>query len=193
MTQEMIRDSILANNHQLAKLDFELSAFQGKEQVARKLGAPSINLGFDYIFVGKSENPNLEPGMSGKDAIMFPRIGLTLPLYRKKYKAMVQETVYRQQAVSDQKVARTNILETLTEKTFKDYRDADRRLGLYQRQTTMAFQAMQILQTDYATSNTGFEDVLRMEKRILKYALEAERARADLNAAKAFIWYLIGR
>ena len=187
-----ILDSIRSNNHQLAKLDFELSAFQGKEKVARKMGSPSINLGFDYIFIGKSDNPNLESGMSGKDAIVFPRIGLTLPLYRKKYKAMVQETVYQQQAVSNQKVAQTNVLETLSGKAFKEYRDGNRRLALYQRQTALAYQAMQILQTDYATNNKDFEEVLRMEKRVLKYALELEKARADLNASVAFIQYLTG-
>lgn len=187
-----ILDSIRSNNHQLAKLDFELSAFQGKEKVARKLGSPSINLGFDYIFVGQSSNPNLESGMSGKDAIVFPRIGLTLPLYRKKYKAMVQETVYQQQAVSDRKVAQTNALETLSEKAYKEYRDGNRRLVLYKRQTALAYQAMEILQTDYATNNKDFEEVLRMEKRVLKYALELEKARVDLNASVAFINYLMG-
>jgi hypothetical protein len=54
-------------------------------------------------------------------------------------------------------------------------------------------QAMQILQTDYATNNKDFEEVLRMEKRLLKYALELEKARADNNASVAFITYLMGK
>ena len=193
LTQINVLDSILRNNHQLAKLDYDLTAFQNKETVAKKLGAPSINLGFDYIFVGKSDNPNLEAGLSGKDAIVFPRIGLTIPIYRKKYKAMVQQTVYQQQAVSEQKVAKTNALETLLEKAFKEYRDANRRLDLYQRQTALALQAMQILQTNYSTDNSDFEEVLRMEKRVLKYALELEKARTDKNAAVAFLTYLMGK
>jgi len=193
LTQMNVLDSILQNNHQLAKLDYDLTAFQNKETVAKKLGAPSINLGFDYIFVGKSDNPKLEGSLSGKDAIVFPRIGLTIPIYRKKYKAMVQQTVYQQQAVSEQKVAKTNALETLLEKAFKEYRDANRRLDLYQRQTALALQAMQILQTNYSTNNSDFEEVLRMEKRVLKYALELEKARTDKNAAVAFLTYLMGK
>ncbi len=193
LTQLNVLDSILQNNHQLAKLDYDLTAFQNKEMVAKKLGSPSINIGIDYIFIGKSDNPNLEEGLSGKDAIVFPRIGLTLPLYRKKYKAMVQQTVYQQQAVTEQKVAKTNALETLLEKAFKEYRDANRRLALYDRQTGLALQAMEILQTNYATSNSDFEEVLRMEKRVLKYALELEKARTDKNAAVAFFTYLMGK
>jgi len=188
-----VLDSINQNNHQLARLDFEISALQGKEQAARIMGAPKINLGFDYIFVGQSDNPNLDPAISGQDAIMFPRIGLKIPLYRKKYKSMVQEAVYQQQAVSDRKVAQTNILETLSEKAFKDYRDANRRIELFHRQTALAMQAMQILQTEYATNSRDFEEVLRMEKRMLKYALELEKARADNNASVAFITYLMGK
>jgi outer membrane protein TolC len=191
--RQAVYDSILQNNHQLAQLDYELSAFMNKEVAVRKLGAPTINIGFDYIFVGKSDNPNLEAGLSGKNAVVFPRIGLTIPLYRKKYKSMVREAVYMQQAVTDRKVARTNTLETLLEKTFKEYRDADRRLFLYQRQTSLARQAMEILQTDYSTGKTDFVEVLRMENRLLKYALELEKARTDKNASKAFVIYLMGR
>jgi len=188
-----VLDSINRNNHQLTRLDFEMSAYQGKEKVARKMGSPSINLGFDYIFVGESDNPNLDPSMSGQDAVMFPRIGITIPLYRKKYTSMVQEAVYQQQAVSDRKEAQTNVLETLSEKAFKEYRDANRRLQLFQRQTALANQAMQLLQSEYSTNNKDFEEVLRMEKKLLKYALELEKARVDNNASVAFITYLMGK
>ena len=191
-TKQDLLDSIMQNNHRLIKLDYELAAFENKETAVRKLGAPSINIGIDYIFVGKSDNPNLEAGLSGKDAIVFPRIGLTIPLYRKKYKSMVQETVYQQEAVTDRRVAQTNVLESLLEKTYNEYRDANRRLALYQRQTALARQAMEIIQTDFATGNTDFVEVLRIEKRLLKYALELEKARTDKNAAHAFIRYLMG-
>ncbi len=191
-SKQDLLDSIMQNNHRLIKLDYELAAFENKETAVRKLGAPSINIGIDYIFVGKSDNPNLEAGLSGKDAIVFPRIGLTIPLYRKKYKSMVQEIVYQQEAVTDRRVAQTNVLESLLEKTYNEYRDANRRLALYQRQTALARQAMEIIQTDFATGNTDFVEVLRIEKKLLKYALELEKARTDKNAAHAFIRYLMG-
>ena len=191
--QHVIIDSVLANNHSLSRLDYELTASQQQEIAARKMGAPSINLGVDYIFIGKSDNPNLDAGMSGKDAIIFPRIGITLPLYRKKYNAMVQQAVYQQQAVTSQKEARVNALETLVEQALNEYRDAERRRVLYNNQESLAVQAMDILRTEYATDNRDFEEVLRMEKRVLKYALELERARADLHAAAAFLGYLTGK
>ncbi|RLD70163.1 MAG: hypothetical protein DRI87_08715 [Bacteroidetes bacterium] len=192
-SKQDLLDSIMQNNHRLTKLDYELSAFENKETAVRKLGAPNINIGIDYIFVGKSDNPNLEAGLSGKDAIVFPRIGLTIPIYRKKYKSMVQETVYQQEAVTDRRVAQTNVLESLLEKTYNEYRDANRRLDLFKRQTALARQAMEILQTDFATGKTDFVEILRMENKLLKYALELEKARTDKNAAQAFIRYLMGK
>jgi outer membrane protein TolC len=192
LSQNEILDSIFRNNHQLAKLDFEFAAFENREIAARKTGSPKINIGFDYIFVGKSDNPNLDPGMSGKDAIVFPRIGLTVPLFRKKYKAMVQEAVYMQQSVTEKKVAKSNALETLLENAFKEYRDANRRIVLYNRQKSLAFEAMQILQTSYSTGHMDFEEVLRMENRWLKYTLELKKAITDKQASKAFIGYLMG-
>ena len=192
ITKEAILDTIRLKNHQLTALDYEYNSYLNKEKASRKQGAPSINIGIDYIFVGKSDNPNLEPSINGQDAILFPKIGLTVPLYRKKYKAMVNEAVYQQQAVLNRKADKFNVLESLLEKVIAEYRDAGRRYLLYQQQRRFAFQAMEILRAQYTTSNTNFEEILRMENRLLKYALELEKARADKNAADAFIMYLMG-
>jgi len=191
--RQSILDSIHANNHQLLSYDYQFQSFLSKEQASRKTGFPNFSIGVDYIFIGKSQNPALEASQSGKDAILFPKIGISIPLYRKKYNAMVKEAVYLQKSVSDQKVEKKNVLETLFENTNKNYRDADRRLKLYQRQRILAYQAMHILQTEYSTQNKNFEEILRMERRLLKYSLELEKARADKNAAVAFTEYLIGK
>jgi outer membrane protein TolC len=191
--KQAILDSINANNHQLLSYDFQFQSFVSKEHASRKSGLPNFSIGVDYIFIGKSENPALETSQSGKDAILFPKIGLTIPLYRKKYNAMVNEAVYLQKTVSDQKVEKKNVLETLFENTNKNYNDANRRLDLNRRQSILAYQAMQILQTEYSTQNKNFEEILRMERRLLKYALELEKARADKNAAVAFMEYLMGK
>ncbi|OYT11910.1 MAG: transporter [Bacteroidetes bacterium 4572_114] len=191
--KQSLLDSIYTNNHQLLSYDFQFQSFVSKEQASRKSGLPAFSVGVDYIFIGKSENPALEAKQSGKDAILFPKIGLTIPLYRKKYNAMVNEAVYLQKSVTNQKVEKKNVLETLFENTNKNYKDADRRLDLNKRQSILANQAMQILQTEYSTQNKNFEEILRMERRLLKYTLELEKARADKNAAVAFMEYLMGK
>ncbi len=182
-------DSIRLNNHQLISLDYEKESLRYREESARKKGLPNITLGIDYIITGRG------PGNSfgGKDAIIFPKIGITLPLFRGKYNAMIKQASLLQESVTLQKTNKTNILVTLAENTWKDYLDAERRVELYLVQSQRAHQSIRLLQTSYATQNRDFEEVLRMQRKVLTYDLELEKARTDLNTVLVFARYLTGK
>jgi cobalt-zinc-cadmium efflux system outer membrane protein len=79
------------------------------------------------------------------------------------------------------------------ENGWKNYSDADRRIQLYKSQSALAELSLNLLETEYSTGNMSFEEILRMERKLLKYKLEAEKAIADKQAAIAFIHYLMGR
>ncbi|WP_167604664.1 TolC family protein [Maribellus sediminis] len=183
-----ILDSIRAQNHQLLKLELERELFSLKQEVARKQGSPSISVGFDYINVGKGEM-NLE----GKDAFMFPRIGLSIPLYRNKYNSMVKEVVLQESAKTFEMQNKDNMLEAIFEAAYTEYMDANRRIELYNMQLTLAQRSLNIMETEYATSGKNFEELLRMERKLLKYALELEKAKTDKQAAISNIKYLMGK
>ncbi len=187
-TKDAVLDSIQLKNHQLLSIDLQKSALAFERQAAKKQGAPSFSLGIDYISIGKGDN-----NLSGKDAIAFPKVGLTIPLYRNKYKSMVQEVIYLETAKDYERVNKTNVLETIFENSWKDYRDARRRIDLFGRQLDIAQKSMRLLETEYAYANKNFEEILRMERRLLKYNLELEKARTDKQAAIAFIHYLMGK
>jgi cobalt-zinc-cadmium efflux system outer membrane protein len=193
LSKTALQDSILKGNYQLSKFDFQSEALKYKEQVAKKSGSPSFNIGLDYIAIGDTDNSMVSSGLSGKDAIMFPKMGITIPLYRVKYKAMVQEVVYLQQANNEQKTDKENMLETVFENAYKEYSDADRRIELLNKQINYALQALRILESEYTAGKTGFEEMLRMERKVLKYNLELEKARADKQSAISFIDYLMGK
>ncbi len=192
-SRQAVIDSIRLKNHQLTSIDFELSAMQQKEIAARKSGAPNFSIGIDYTIVGKSDNPALDASINGQDVLLFPKIGITIPIFRKKYNAMIQEAVILQDIAKDKKIDKSNILESIFENVYKDYRDSERRVILYKKQTVTANKAMRLLQTQYAANNGDFEEILRMENRLLKYKLELEKARTDKNTSKAFILYLMGQ
>ncbi len=187
-TKEAVLDSIQLKNHQLLSLDLQKSALAFKKQAAKKQGAPTFSLGIDYVSIGKGDN-----NLSGKDAIAFPKVGLSIPLYRNKYKSMVQEVVYLETAKNYERIDKENVLETVFENSWKDYRDAQRRIELFDKQLTIAKKSIKILETEYAYANKNFEEILRMERRLLKYNLELEKARTDKQAAIAFIHYLMGK
>lgn len=193
LSPDAVLDSIRTGNHQVLTLERMESAYLSQEKVASKMGLPSFSLGIDYMIIGKSESPMTQAAESGRDAMVFPMVGISIPLYRQKYKAMVQETIYMKEAVANKREDKINVFESTYMKTDKDYKDAARRIPLYQGQADRAAKAMNILLAAYATNGKNFEEVLRMERQLLKYKLELEKARADKNAALAFIHYLMGK
>ncbi len=193
MEKDAVQDSIVNQNHLIKQLEFKISSWEKQEVVAKKTGMPDFSVGFDYIAVGKSVNPMLDANESGKDAFLLPKVGITIPLYRKKYSAMVKEAKLQMEAATFQKNNKVNHLSTLFEKGYKNYQDADRRVDLYWTQLELAGKALDILIAYYTTDGKNFEEVLRMERKVLKYQLELDKARADKNAATAFINYLMGK
>jgi len=192
-SRQEILDRIRNGNHQLLKLEMASSAYGKQAIAAQRSGAPNIMVGAEYMIMGKSSNPMVDAGESGKDAFVFPMVGISIPLYRKKYTSMVREAQLMQESTQDAKLEKSNALETTYEKSNRDYQDAARRIELFHLQAGRAQKALNILQTQYETSGTNFEEVLRMERQLLKYRLELEKARADKNASVAFIDYLMGQ
>ena len=188
LPKDAIFDSINHMNHQLLSLDFQQESLRYRQEIASAMGKADLKIGFDYTIVGKGDN-----NLAGKDAFMFPNVGITIPLYRNKYKAMVQEVVHLTTAKEQETVDFTNILENLFENGWKEYLDAGRRINLYISQLKLAKKSARLLETDYSSGNKDFEEVLRMERLVLKFELEFEKARADKLAAMAFINYLMGK
>lgn len=183
-------DSIMVNNNALHSFNYQLEGLEYQKKSATKEGLPQISIGLEYMFIGEG---NSTASNAGQDAFVFPKIGLTIPLYRSKYKAKVQEIVYMQEAKSFEKSDKQNSLTILFENVWKDYQDANRRYALYQKQTELAEKSLSILESKYATNNIDFVEILRMEQKLLKYELEMQKAVADREAAVAFIESLKGR
>ena len=184
--QEML-DSLRNGNHQLLGLELQREALVYKQEAAKKSGNPDFSIGLDYIAVGKGDN-----NMSGEDAFMFPRIGISIPLYRNKYRSMIQEAAYQETAKALEKQDKMNMLETLFEKTWNELKDADRRMKLFVDQQDLAARSIRLLEVEYTTADLNFEEGIRMERKQLHYSLELEKARADKQAAVSFLHYLMG-
>jgi len=187
LEKEKIRDSIMAQNHQLLNLDLQAESLRYKEEIARLAGKPDFKIGFDYTIIGKGEK-----NLAGTDAIMLPTVGMTLPLFRNKYKSMLNEAVYMETAKKEEKINKQNVLETVFEQTWKDFADAKRRVSLNEKQADLARKSLKLLETEYVTNSRNFEEILRMERKLLTYELELEKARSEKQAAISFFSYLMG-
>jgi cobalt-zinc-cadmium efflux system outer membrane protein len=184
-------DSILTQNPLLKRFDYEDLSLDAEIDVARKMGLPSFTLGFSYINV--SQRTDVSMPENGKDAFIFPQVGVRIPLYRMKYQAMLKEREILKTAVSNKKEEKENELTTAMEEGWRDYSEAVRRVALNQRLIRLANQALDILLAQYSTAGTNFEEVLRMDRQLLNYKLDLEKARVDQNTFVAKINYLAGK
>ena len=188
LRKDQVLDTMMSNNHQLLAISLQQEGLTFRRELAEKAGKPRFSIGLDYTLIGQGEDM-----LSGTDAFVFPKVGITIPLYRSKYKAMVNEVVYLQEAKVSEKADKINFLETILEEAWNDYLDAGRRITLYNNQQELARLSLKLLETEYATGNKNFEEMLRMERKLLTYGLELEKARSDKQAAISFINYLMGR
>jgi len=191
VTKKMVLDSIIINNPSLIGLDHKILALNQEALAANKAGAPSFNLGLNYIFVG--DRTDMDIPDNGKDAILLPTVGVRLPIYRKKYVAMVKEKEIQQESIQLYKVNIENQLKSDMELVYRDYADAVRRVDLYNNLAEIAGQALDILIAEYTTAVSDFEEIIIMNRQQLKYELELEKAQAQRNTAVAYINYLMGK
>jgi outer membrane protein, heavy metal efflux system len=191
-TKNILLDSIVTQNPSLRELDFKVESLNSEIEVARKMGLPSFSVGLSYTNVGRRTDVPDFSG-NGSDVFLFPQIGVQIPLYRGKYKSMITEKEYLKTSVAEQKADKLNRLNTSLEKGWRDYLDAQRRVTLNKYLIELADQSLDILLAEFTSAGKDFEEVLRMDRQLLNYELELEKARADQNTAVAFILYLTGR
>ncbi len=186
--RQVVLDSIKANNHDLKTLNFKINSLDYLKTAAQKDGMPKFSIGADYTFIGTGAN-----NLAGTDAFLIPKVGISIPINRKKYKAKVSEVQYRQDALNKKKENTENLLETALETVFKNFSDAERRVKLYKNQYDIAKRTLRLLENEYAVSSVNFEEILRMERKVLNYSLAKEKALSDNEKAKANIYFLIGK
>jgi outer membrane protein TolC len=177
-----IHDSIDIRNPALAMLDYEKEAWEARGRMAGGMGYPMTGLGISYSPVGRSSMSASE--MNGKDMIM-PMISITLPVYRKKYRAMREEADLMLEAVSLNRQSAAISLQNDYYEAIRMYNDAKRRRGLYETQYILASRSLDIVLKGYTAATADLTDVLRLRQQTLDYNLNTIRAVADLNIAVA--------
>jgi outer membrane protein TolC len=127
--------------------------------------------------------------MNGQDAIM-PMFSVSLPIFRKKYKAAEKEAELMQEAAIQNKEARENQLLSEFEQTVYDLNKADKLLKLYERQIESSNQANRLLVSAFSNNDGDFEEVLQMNQDILMLKTQQIEALKTGFTAQAKMDYL---
>lgn len=191
------RDSLLVNNPALEELNLKMKASEASENVAHKQGLPKLGVGLDYVLIGpRSDLPAGQAGMdipdNGKNALM-PMVSLSIPVYRKKYKAAVKEAQLEQEKFALQKEDYVNSLTSGYEMGLFEIQQQYQLLKLYDAQVNESNQALNLLFSAYGNSGKDFEEVLRMQQQLLRYEKMKATAKAQYHTAIARLNYLTAK
>jgi len=181
-----VADSMLVHNPMLGMLDFEKQSLEARKKMVTRMGYPMVGVGLNYSLISKTPFPMGMPSMNGKDMLM-PMMTVTLPIYRKKYNAMVKEADLLETASSQNYQATANSLQTEYYQAVQLYQDAQRRVKLYENQFQLASKSLDLMLKNFSTSSSGLTDVLRVRQQTLDYEFRQVEAIADFNIAIAWL------
>ncbi len=179
-----VSDSMLVNNPMLGMLKYEEQSIEARKKMVTRMGYPMVGLGLNYSLISKSEM-STSP-MNGKDMIM-PMVTVSLPIYRKKYNAMINEAELMKTATSQNYQAASNSLQAEYYQAVQLYQDAHRRVKLYDNQYKLASKSLDLMLKSFTVSSSSLTDVLRIRQQTLDYELKEVEAVADFNTAIAWL------
>jgi len=183
-----VSDSMLRNKPMLCMLQSEQQSFEARKKMVARMGYPMACLAVSYSVINKSEMST--SAMNGKDMIM-PMVTITLPIYRKKYKAMQTEADLLKTATEQNYTTTSNNLQTEYYQAIQLYRDAQLRMKLYSNQHSLANKTLDIMLKSFATSGSALTDILRVRQQTLDYEFKQVEALADYNTAIAWLMRLM--
>jgi outer membrane protein TolC len=180
----VLSDSSFSDNPMLGMLQYERQSLAARKQMVTRMGYPMIGVGLNYSIISKSDMST--SSMNGKDMIM-PMITATLPIYRKKYKAMQIETALLDSATAQDYKATAYTLQTEYYQAMQLYQDAQRREKLYADQYQLASKTLEIMLKSYAANSGDLSDILRIRQQTLDYEYRQIEAIADHNISIAWL------
>ncbi len=186
-TAKIVSRDSLQHNPRMEELRKKVLASQAMERVAVKQSMPKLGLGVEYIITQK--RPEMTFADNGKDAYMA-MFSVSLPIYRKKYKAAIKETQYMQTSFTEmQQQVENNLIAEFEMSNFELERTRQQ-LALYRKQVAQTNQIISLLLTSYGNDQSDFEEILMMQQQLLKYELMEVAARKEYAIAIAKLEYL---
>lgn len=172
-------------NPSLAMITEESKSFRAKALADKKMSMPMIGLGVQYSVINK-RLPTVIPisDMNGMDMIM-PMVSVSIPIYRKKYKAQQRESKIMQQASNEMYNQTYNNLKADLISINHELEDASRTIKLLDKQTEIANTTYNLVLQEYATGKSELTDVIQVQRQLLDYKLRRADAIALYNTKVA--------
>ena len=178
------------NNPNLQQWYKKMQAAQAQEKVAVKNGLPNIGLGVDYSIISDRSDVNFSD--NGQDAIM-PVVSISLPIFRKKYKAAQQEANLLKKAYSEMKTETENQLSSAWQTNLFELEKAQKQIELYQSQTQKTQQTLELILSAYENGTADIQEILTIQQQLIKYKMAVSTSFRKYMVTKSYLDYLNGK
>jgi outer membrane protein TolC len=204
---EAILQTIKEQNPMLGMIQEETLAYKAKGEMEKKMSYPMFGIGLQYMLIGKTPVSNASPdtgtmqgghtdgntntstvmpGMNGKDMIM-PMLSVSIPIFRGKYKAAQKESRLLRQASEEKYFNTQNMLEAALYQFKHQLDDAQRKIGLYRKQSELARTTYELITGEFAAGKSDLSAVIQVQRQLLDYQLKEAEAIAAYNTVVANI------
>jgi len=181
-------------------LEKEGLAYQKQGEMAKLEGKPMFGLGLNYMVFSPRPESGMVGGINGMDYMpagmgnnmVMPMATVTLPIYRKKYKAMETESKLYWEANERQKEDLQHNLETEFESILATIKDSERKIRLLEEQIELTEQTLELSVTSYATEGSSFEEIMNIQRELLGFRLNLLNTRIEREIAFARVETLMG-
>lgn len=185
-----LNDLLRRQNIELNILDEEVKVAERSKARAKREFYPDLSLGVTYIDTASAIRSNTPDSSTDPIAVSF---GISLPIWRSKYKAGVREALARRRQSQSRKQSRTRQLEASLQRALFQRRDSLRKIKLYKDSLIpKAEQAQRAAVASFQTGKSDFSEILDVERSLLEFLLNHQKALTDQARANALIEKLIG-
>jgi len=176
-------------NPMLAMLGAESESYKSQIAMFQKMGYPMFGLGLQYMLINKSDN-NMG-GKDGKDMIMI--MGqITLPIWRGKTNASVNEAIHRSDAAQKYMINTKNELEVQKTQAKRQIELAKKKISLYKKQVDLTDSKHKIALQNLSIGKSGLAEVLQINIEFINYQIKEIEAIAEYNSAVASLEMVYG-
>lgn len=174
-------------NPELIKYDKLYESVEQSELLNKKMSAPNIGFGLDYVPV--SERQDMTFVDNGKDIVM-PMVSISIPIFNNKYKSVTKQNELKQLQIQSQKADRLNKLETLLADAQYNRETTKIKFNIQSDNLKQANDAEEILIKNYETGTINFNDVLDVQELQLKFQINLIESIKGYYIQSAIINYL---
>jgi outer membrane protein TolC len=186
IADDELTDILARTSPELKAMEHDIAKEKRGIELANKMFYPDFAVGVDLMHM-------VMPDMGDQLAVAI-MTGITLPIWREKYRAGVREAEAKLVSAQKMKLDRENMLDADVKMAVFGLRDAERKIGLYRDSVIpKSREALKATEASFRAGTAGFLDLLDVQRTLVEFQLSYERARANRAQRIAEIEMLVGR